>query len=420
MSHKLAFGGLGFLFLASTFVATPAMATTDPIAELRIRIAELQEQLAKLMVQSNYNIGHGAQGEPDHCHMPFAHNLMIGSTDAKTSGEVTKLQQFLQSQGYTEAQITGYYGNVTAGLVMRWQKAHGMDFVTLKSGVGPMTRAKINANCGVFSPGSENSESDTMDTYHEIRENCFEGCERMSFEFRYPKNIFSVAKGSNPDIRGIIPNLVIKEIATGKTHNVLYAYEGGRGYSLQEWWEYNLKPLCPTCTLVANRINISSASGVLTYANSETEVILFGRLGFTFAVVIQQPAQKIEDVVSSFVLMPPAKITIDSPMAGENWKIGETRTITLSKSADIAWPEGLGGAVDLVREDGTVIGIIFSTKLSGPLKPEVQWNTANKLYACLGAGCTGSEITVTPGRYKIRIVQDGTILADGGVFTLSY
>ena len=147
MSHKLAFGGLGFLFLASTFVATPAMATTDPIAELRIRIAELQEQLAKLMVQSNYNIGHGAQGEPDHCHMPFAHNLMIGSTDAKTSGEVTKLQQFLQSQGYTEAQITGYYGNVTAGLVMRWQKAHGMDFVTLKSGVGPMTRSKMKISC---------------------------------------------------------------------------------------------------------------------------------------------------------------------------------------------------------------------------------------------------------------------------------
>jgi len=415
MIKKLAFSGLGLLLLAS-----PVLVSADVIDDLQARIQTLLAQITQLKAQMNVGLGHGAQTSPSYCDVQLANNLMIGSTDARTNGEVTKLQQFLRSQGYTDAQITGYYGNVTAGLVMRWQKAHGMDFVTLKSGVGPMTRAKINANCGVFSPGSENSESDTMDTYHEIRENCFEGCERMSFEFRYPKNIFSVAKGSNPDIRGIIPNLVIKEIATGKTHNVLYAYEGGRGYSLQEWWEYNLKPLCPTCTLVANRINISSASGVLTYANSETEVILFGRLGFTFAVVIQQPAQKIEDVVSSFVLMPPAKITIDSPMAGENWKIGETRTITLSKSADIAWPEGLGGAVDLVREDGTVIGIIFSTKLSGPLKPEVQWNTANKLYACLGAGCTGSEITVTPGRYKIRIVQDGTILADGGVFTLSY
>ncbi|OGG83493.1 hypothetical protein A3A42_04710 [Candidatus Kaiserbacteria bacterium RIFCSPLOWO2_01_FULL_55_25] len=147
MLKKLAFGGLGLVFLASILVATPVMATTDPIAELRIRIAELQEQLAKLMAQSNSNIGHGAQGEPDYCHMPFAHNLMIGSTDARTDGEVTRLQQFLQSQGYTEAQVTGYYGHITAGLVMRWQKAHGMGFVTLKSGVGPMTRGKIHEAC---------------------------------------------------------------------------------------------------------------------------------------------------------------------------------------------------------------------------------------------------------------------------------
>jgi len=43
--------------------------------------------------------------------------------------------------------VTGYYGSKTAVNVMEWQKAHGMDFVTLKSGVGPMTRSKMKTSC---------------------------------------------------------------------------------------------------------------------------------------------------------------------------------------------------------------------------------------------------------------------------------
>lgn len=34
---------------------------------------------------------------------------------------------------------------------MKWQKAHGMDFVTLTSGVGKQTRAKMQEKCGVNS-----------------------------------------------------------------------------------------------------------------------------------------------------------------------------------------------------------------------------------------------------------------------------
>lgn len=76
-------------------------------------------------------------------------SLIVGSTDATTNGEVSKLQQFLVVAGvYPEARITGYYGILTAQAVVRWQKAHGMDFVTTASGVGPMTRAKLREQCG--------------------------------------------------------------------------------------------------------------------------------------------------------------------------------------------------------------------------------------------------------------------------------
>jgi peptidoglycan hydrolase-like protein with peptidoglycan-binding domain len=74
-------------------------------------------------------------------------NLYIGTTDATTDGEVSKLQAFLVAAGvYPEGNITGYYGNATAQAVMRLQNQYGMNFVTLKSGVGPMTRAKLR--CG--------------------------------------------------------------------------------------------------------------------------------------------------------------------------------------------------------------------------------------------------------------------------------
>jgi|SRR3989344_3772146 len=92
--------------------------------------------------------------------LDLKHALVIGSTDATTNGEVSKLQRFLgaykEHELYTTAPdnqsgasatdlqpVTGYYGSKTAASVMQWQKAHGMDFVTTKSGVGPMTRAKM-------------------------------------------------------------------------------------------------------------------------------------------------------------------------------------------------------------------------------------------------------------------------------------
>lgn len=90
-------------------------------------------------------------------------SLVIGSTDATTNGEVSKLQRFLGTyivsvmdpntvgdSGFLPDElakyrqpVTGYYGRKTAENVMQWQKAHGMDFVTTKSGVGPMTREKM-------------------------------------------------------------------------------------------------------------------------------------------------------------------------------------------------------------------------------------------------------------------------------------
>ena len=110
------------------------------------QIKTLQDLIAKLRGEASAPTQSGGYGL--NCLM-LTHDLWIGKSDAETNGEVSKLQQFLIKEGvYPESVVSGYYGNLTAQAVVRWQKARGMDFVTTKSGVGPMTRERMKV-CGV-------------------------------------------------------------------------------------------------------------------------------------------------------------------------------------------------------------------------------------------------------------------------------
>ena len=114
---------------------------------LQEAVQQLSDQLALL----------SSSGRTINC-VDLQSDLWIGKTDATTGGEVSKLQRFLLNQGYGDSASdfrnpTGYYGELTAGMVVKWQKAHGMDFVTTKSGVGPMTRAKMG--CASPAPVAE-------------------------------------------------------------------------------------------------------------------------------------------------------------------------------------------------------------------------------------------------------------------------
>jgi len=77
----------------------------------------------------------------------FTRNLKVGSQGA----DVTALQQFLLDEGvYPEGLITGYFGNLTKGAVIRFQDKYAEDILTpvgLSSGTGyfgPSTRVKMN------------------------------------------------------------------------------------------------------------------------------------------------------------------------------------------------------------------------------------------------------------------------------------
>lgn len=145
MFKKLTLSAVGLLLLVSPLVssAQTTSAVQAQIDALLKQITQLQAQIAALRGQSSAPAAGSSQ-----C-LDLNNNLVFDITDDTTNGEVSKLQRFLVSVGaYPEARITGYYGTLTAQAVMRWQKAHGMDFVTIKSGVGPMTRAKLREQCG--------------------------------------------------------------------------------------------------------------------------------------------------------------------------------------------------------------------------------------------------------------------------------
>lgn len=74
--------------------------------------------------------------------------LSLGSTDAKTGGEVTKLQQFLISQGLMKGSATGYFGALTQAAVQKFQSqkdivSSGTPATTGYGSVGAKTRSMM-------------------------------------------------------------------------------------------------------------------------------------------------------------------------------------------------------------------------------------------------------------------------------------
>jgi len=148
------------IIVGAMLVFAPLTAQASVFDDLRAQISNLLQMITSLQQQVNQlentkpavtsdNITQLTKGS---C-LRLSYNLWIGKRDSNTNGEVSKLQRFLIKEDvYPEAIVSGYYGNLTAKAVMKWQKANGLDFVTIKSGVGKMTRAKLQVGCSGSTP----------------------------------------------------------------------------------------------------------------------------------------------------------------------------------------------------------------------------------------------------------------------------
>jgi len=74
--------------------------------------------------------------------LSLRNDLRYRSRDAETGGEVSLLQDFLQSKKYLNSEPTGFFGLMTFSAVQQFQSANGISGTGY---VGPLTRAKIKA-----------------------------------------------------------------------------------------------------------------------------------------------------------------------------------------------------------------------------------------------------------------------------------
>jgi len=81
----------------------------------------------------------------------LTHNLSYGSTDARTDGQVSDLQAFLNAQGYLKSAPTGSYNSATMRAVEAFQKDEG---ISATGFTGTQTRAEIKSeSCDTTAPG---------------------------------------------------------------------------------------------------------------------------------------------------------------------------------------------------------------------------------------------------------------------------
>ena len=135
------------------------------IQQLSARIAELRAQLNLLIAgMSSSNTGEGTSSgdessdaqirsafQPDNKPLPRVCNLLRRSLSHGASGEdVSGLQEFLRDEGQFTANVTGYFGPITAKALAHWQESQGIENVGI---AGPITRARIKAKCGLPDQG---------------------------------------------------------------------------------------------------------------------------------------------------------------------------------------------------------------------------------------------------------------------------
>lgn len=146
--------------------AVPVSALT--ISDVQAQIQELLTRVASLRAQMNQLEG---QGMVQTISVPVTPAGVISSNDGfphrvcallnrnlsqgMSGDDVRGVQEFLHSEGYLQANPTGYFGPITGKAIAQWQAKEGLT----QAGIfGPLSRERIKMWCGGGGSGWSNSE----------------------------------------------------------------------------------------------------------------------------------------------------------------------------------------------------------------------------------------------------------------------
>lgn len=120
-------------------------------------LQELQAQIQALLAQIQALQNNGS-GTTSAC-SPFTNDLTLG----RSGSEVTALQRFLMSRGYSiPAGATGYFGGQTQAALAAFQGANAISPAV--GYFGPFTRAKVNSLCSTVVTPPTDTPGDSTDT----------------------------------------------------------------------------------------------------------------------------------------------------------------------------------------------------------------------------------------------------------------
>lgn len=146
--------GTGGAFATSTSALTADELQTQ-IRELLAKVAELTKQLNSLRGQDTTTSNTATTVDATTANpTPLKHHicsiLYRNLAQGISGDDVSSLQDFLRSEGYLNAEATGYFGSLTAQAVAKWQAAQG---VSVAGSFGPLSRERIKAWCNTPGQG---------------------------------------------------------------------------------------------------------------------------------------------------------------------------------------------------------------------------------------------------------------------------
>ena len=126
------------------------------IAQLQAEIQSLMQQITVLQAQQGKTNSSSSSSSSSSCQNLTAY-MLVGSTDATTSGQVSLLQTDLTKEGFdVTADTAGTFGPATKLAVISFQSKYN---IKQTGTVGPLTRSKLNSLYGCPTAQTQSSSS---------------------------------------------------------------------------------------------------------------------------------------------------------------------------------------------------------------------------------------------------------------------
>ncbi len=284
------------------------------------------------------------------------------SRDIKTNGEVSTLQDFLQTKGYLDSEPTGYFGPLTKRAVQKFQSDSGL----ISEGfVGVLTRAKIAEASGCTTANNGGVVNTVQPTF------------------------------TASPATGFAPLLVSFSSSFENTAGASYSIDFGDSQATSSdvtTSNCSTVPASSRCSLFSRHAYASPG----TYTSKLIKTSPWCPVtGDQIACIALAP--KVEVIATATIVVRGASdqfLTITSPNTGtEVWILGENKNIT--------WNTNINKAVNIALLPHPVVCITTPCPSPGPRLIAQNWTDPSPYQWT--AGKLNDSSYVSPGRYKIRI-----------------